>query len=213
MLRIVLLGFLIGVAALGGLFARRLHADRQPITGTAQFYVGGHKLAIDKAMIRSADLREGGAVNRLDLVLIWPTLAGGAANMGPADAPNLIFVALEDATARARSPDDIDPAGRPVELYARFLEIDAATGPGGLVQRPFRKASPYEGEQLFVSSPDERLFSARCPQDLASQDHCLWQTRLDNLDLIVRFRPQHLAEWRHLSGAIRLLMPKLRAKG
>lgn len=211
MIRFILYGFLIGLAALGGLFARRLYVERQPISGTAQFYVGGHKLTVDRAMVRNADLRNGGAINRLDLVLQWPTMAGAASLIGIGEQKLLIFASLEDATARAKAPDDIDPSERPVELYARFLESEAAAGPGGLVQRRFRKATPYEGEQLYVSSPDERLFSARCPQEATpSDDLCLWQTRLDNIDLVVRFQPQYLVEWRHLSGAIRQMVPKLR---
>lgn len=213
MLRFVLYGILIGIAAVGGLFARRLYVERQPISGTTQLYVGGHKLTIDRAMIRNPDLREGGAVNRLDLVLQWPTLSGAAALMGIGDQKILVFVALEDAVARAKAPDDIDPSERPVELYARFLEMDATAGPGGLVQRKFRKATPYEGEQLFVSTPDERQFSARCPLETTpTGDNCLWQTRQDGVDLFVRFQPDLLGEWRHLSGAVRLMVPKFRAK-
>ncbi|MCA0422701.1 MAG: hypothetical protein LCH61_05155 [Proteobacteria bacterium] len=212
MLRIVILGLLVGLAALVGLFTHRIVVENRPITGTAQYYVGGHKLQIERAMVRSAELRDGGAVNRLDLVLQWPTLAGAASQMGTADPANLIFMSLEDATSRQRSPDDIDPAERPVELYARFLESDAAPGPGGLVWRKFRKATPFEGEQLFVSSPDERQFSARCPAEgTKTQDVCLWQTRLDAMDVVVRFQPRHLAEWRHLASTVRLLVPKFRA--
>lgn len=212
MLRIIILGLLIGLAALAGLFTHRIVAENRPISGSSQFFVGGHRLTIERAMVRSTDLREGGAVNRLDLVLQWPTLAGAANQMGKGDPANLVFLSLEDATARQRSPDDIDPAERPVELYARFLESDAEPGPGGLVRRRFRKATPYEGEQLFVSSPDERQFSARCPVDsAATQDYCLWQTRLDAIDVVVRFQPRHLGEWRHLASAVRLLVPKFRS--
>ena len=212
MLRIVVLGFLLCLVALGGLFARRIYVERQPITGTARFLVGGHKLQIDRAMVRNPELRDGGATNRLDLVLQWPAMQGAAQHMGTTDRNMLVFVGLEDATARARSPDDIDPSVRPVELYARFLDMEADEGPGGLVQRRFRKASPYDGELLYLSTPDERIFSARCPQETApSGDLCLWQLRLQGVDLLVRFPPAMLAQWQHLNGTVRALVPRFRA--
>ena len=99
MLRIVVLGFLLCLVALGGLFARRIYVERQPITGTARFLVGGHKLQIDRAMVRNPELRDGGATNRLDLVLKWPAMHGAAQHMGTTDRSMLGFVGLEDATA------------------------------------------------------------------------------------------------------------------
>ena len=212
MFRLAILGFVLCLVALGGLFARRLYVERQPITGTAAFLVGGHKLQVDRAMVRNPDLRDGGVTNRLDLVLLWPGLRGAAQAIGSADRAQLVFVGMEDATARAKSPDDIDPSERPVELYARFVEMDADEATGGLIRRRFRKASPYEGELLYLSTPDERVFSARCPQDNApASDLCLWQLRQEGVDLLVRFPPTLLAEWQHLTTTVRALVPRFRA--
>lgn len=212
MLRIALLALFVFAAAAGGLFARRIYLERTPPTGSSEFYVGGQKLLVEKAMVRDPDLRQGGAFNRLDLVLNWSDFRGGAGGSQIQNRDALVFVALEDATTRASKPGDIDPAERPVDLYARFLAKDAWSNPGGLVMRRFRPGTPYEGEELYLSTPDERIFAARCPQANTQPgpgDQCLWQTRIGGLDLQVRFSPTLLVSWERLAGGIRQAIPRL----
>lgn len=213
MFRLVLIGLMLCVVAVLGMFARRIYVENTPPVGAAQFYVGGHRLMIEKSMVRHVDLREGGAVNRLDLILNWPDLSGAAGSLGSVEPRRLIFVTLEDSTLLAKQREDIDPAERPVELYARFLEAEATTGPGGLVVRRFRKATPYDGEDLYLSTPDERQFSARCPLPGApgapTGELCLWQTRINGLELHTRFAADHLEEWQKLASGIRAFATRL----
>jgi hypothetical protein len=209
MLRLLLYGMMIGLVAIGGMFARRIYMETARPAGTAQFFVGGLTLTVERAMVRNSDLSGGGAVNRLDLVLKWPDMSGAAGNFGVLEPRAMLFVTLEDATMLRQNRDDIDPAERPVELYARFLEAAAEPGPGGLLRRPFRDATPYAGEALYLSVPDERQFSARCPEPGASGplagDLCLWQTRIGNLELHSRFSREVLADWPVLAAAVRRL--------
>jgi hypothetical protein len=214
MLRIGLLAVLLCAAAAGGLLGRRIYLDRTPPAGAAAFFVGGQKLMAPRAMIRDPALRDGGAVERLDLALKWPGF-DGAVNAPRTDAAaGLIFVSVEDAQTRAAQPGDIDPSERPGELYARFLALEAWSNPGGLVMRRFRAGTPYEGEELYVSTPDERQFAARCPAQGASpvgEEQCLWQTRVSGLELQVRFPPRLLGEWPGLVRGVGALVPRLKA--
>lgn len=216
MLRLILVGLIVGVVAVGGMFARRIYTDSRAPAGSASLHVGGRTLNVERAMIRNRDLHKGGAVNRLDLVLRWPDLSGALALVGQKDAP-LLFVTVEDAAPLRRGPDDIDPADRPVELYARFLESEAEPGPGTLVIRRFRKNTPYEGEELYLSTPDERLFSARCPisgsPGALAGDLCLWQARINGLELHSRFPAAYLGDWQTMTAGVAALARRIGAEG
>jgi len=212
MLRLIVIGVLLALFALGGMFARRIYVDNQPPRGTVTVHVGSRSLSIDRAMLRNPDLTKGGAVNRLDLVLRWPDMAGAGGMLGRRDI-DLVFVTIEDAAASRRQPDDIDPADRPAELYARFVEPEATTTDNNLIARRFRKGTPYEGEDLFLATPDEREFAARCPvpgtPGALAGDLCLWQVRLEGLELHARFQPRYLADWPLLASRIRALATTL----
>lgn len=217
MLRLLLYGLMIGLVAIGGMFARRIYVETARPGGSATFLVGGLTLTVERAMLRNGDLSGGGAVNRLDLVLKWPEMTGAAGDFGRLEPRAVLFVTLEDATALMQSRDDIDPAVRPVELYARFLEASPEPGPSGLLRRPFREATPYAGEALYLSVPDERQFAARCPEPGAqgplAGDLCLWQTRIGSLELHSRFSRELLPDWQILAGSVRRLATLVTGKG
>lgn len=214
MLRMAVLAVFLVVAAAAGLLARRIYLDRTPPSGQSDFFIGGQKLVLPRAMVRDVDLRGGGALNRIDIALLWPELRGAAAATKAETERGLVFIGIEDAAPRAATPGDIDPTDRPVELYARFLAHEAWSNPGGLVMRRFRTGTPYEGEELYLSTPDERVFSARCPtvRSGGSDGMCLWQTRIAGLELQIRFSPRLLVEWQTLATGIRGLVPRLKAR-
>lgn len=211
MLRVFLFALALLFAAITGLIGRRIYVDQAGHSGFASFYVGGQTVTVDRAMIRNNELREGGAVNRLDLAVTWPDLKPAGVNIGEGGR-DLVFIAIEDAAVRKRSQDDMDPADRPVNLYARFLEQDTNTTGEGLVVRRFKNGTPYDGEELFVSSPDEREFSARCPvrkDDKGLEELCLWQIRVGGLEVHTRFARPALAQWTHLSNGVKALVQQL----
>lgn len=213
MVRMTILTVFLVIAAAAGMLARRVYLDRTPPGGEVRFLIGGQKVHVPRAMVREPDLREGGAVNRLDLALLWPELRGAAGASRSEMERGLVFIGIEDAESRAAAPGDIDPAERPVELYARFLAQEAWSNPGGLVMRRFRAGTPYEGEELYLSTPDERVFAARCPIQKAgnAEEPCLWQTRVAGLELQVRFAPRLLINWSALAREVRALLPRLKS--
>ena len=110
----------------------------------------------------------------------------------------------------------LDPAERPMQLYARFLQAETISGPGGLVARQFEKGSPYDLEQLYVAPPDGKDFFARCPNvegAAAPGDSCISMFRVDGLDVELRFAPELLENWDALNTGARGFISQIRAKG
>jgi len=212
MLRAIILTILLAAAAGAAYVGHRIRTERAEPAGVAVFTVGQKRLTIERAMVRDPALRGGGAVNRLDLALIWPEFRGIGATP-PSAGADLVFVAIEDVAQRTLAANEIDPVEQPIQLYSRFLDRDAWQNPGGLIMRRFRAGTPYEGEELYVAAPDERAFAARCPrysqQDGLPEDLCLWQTRQNGLDVQVRFPPRHLVNWQHLASHVRALVARL----
>lgn len=213
MLRLFLSALVILFAAITGMVARRIYVDHAAASGFASFYVGGRLVTVERAMIRNPDLRDGGAVNRLDLAVKWPDFRATGNAIGQ-PGQDIVLVAVEDAASRIKSPDDIDPAERPAALYARFLKEEATTTESGLVLRQFKPGSPYDGEDLYVSTPDEHVFAARCPRAVPKSglaENCLWQTRLNGLEVHTRFAPKLLDHWQGLVTGVRTLVPRIAA--
>ncbi len=130
----------------------------------------------------------------------------------------------EGLTERARNDvfitvslkdDGVDPADRPMQLYARFLQAETVAGPAGLVMRRFEQGSPYDLEQLYVAPPDGRDFFARCPKaesdGAAPEELCLSVFRVDGLDVELRFAPALLENWEALNEGARAFLGRIRA--
>lgn len=193
--------------AIGAVVAGLLRPPRRT-EAIAYAQVGKTTLAVP------ADYTRGGAdpkqviFDRLDLAAFLPDFkpAGRMADVRPgADmaerAERVAFVTL--------TPNDgsLDPADRPVRLYARFLDPIGYQNPGGLVRRRFQDDSPYQGEELYMALPEGRAFWARCPRREArpgvSLDACLWETRMEGLDIAVRFSSTRLTEWETIAEGVR----------
>lgn len=134
-------------------------------------------------------------VGMVRLRLDWP-------NFGPAQADNRrrLLVTLSP-------PDKVNEPATQLAVYARFLTPTVWSNPGGLVVRGFRKGSPYEGDELYVSVPDGRGFAARCPLDTAAgaalDELCRVTFRHRGLDVNIRFPRGIIADWELMIGGVR----------
>jgi hypothetical protein len=58
-----------------------------------------------------------------------------------------------------------------------------------------------------MALPEGRAFWARCPRaperGKGLPEPCLWETRIDGLDVSVRFSPVLLTEWERLADGVR----------
>lgn len=174
--------------------------------------VGVTKLRVPEQYIRDPEQRDNGASSRIHIAVIWPDftplLAPNSLLTPQAPSP-IIFMTLEAAD------DTINPAQRPSALYSRFLTTDVNEGASQLVTRIFKAGTPYAGEVLHIAPPNGEQFSARCqivkvPE--ARSEHCLWQLRIDKLDVQVRFSEELLADWEALSERTKELLAAIIVK-
>jgi hypothetical protein len=168
------------------------------------------------AYARDEATAAGGFTDRLAFAALFPDFsprrlaAKAFAPNKPADrGQNTVFVTI------SLKDDAIDPMDRPTNLYARFLEGDAWTSPGGLVMRRFQQGSPYDLEQLYIAPPDGRGFFARCPKPQASgpADACLSVFRTGALDVELRFAPALLEHWETLVDGAHAFVDRILAGG
>jgi hypothetical protein len=165
--------------------------------------IAGRRFSYKRAYARDPATAAGGLEDRLAFAVAFPDFAP----LAPARAA-LSSRAVAERNQKtilitlSAADDSMDPAERPGRLYSRFLEGDAATGPGGLIVRQFESGSPYQLEQLFLAPPDGRAFFARCPKQMppadAALDLCLTFFRTGSLDVELRFAASLLEHWESL---------------
>ena len=102
-------------------------------------------------------------------------------------------------------PDKVNEPARQLATYARFLTPTVWSNPGGLVVRGFRKGSPYEGDEFYVSVPDGKGFAARCPIEPAAglEEPCRITFQHRGMDVNIRFPRSIIADWALMLGGVR----------
>ncbi len=123
------LALLLLMLAAGGLWL--LRGREEAAARIVQAEIEGVHVAYPSAYARDPATQDGGTVERLAFLVEFP----GFAPHRPPGAARAPRAALVFITVR---PDDdaMNPAERPSQLYARFVQGDAQPGPGGLVIRP-----------------------------------------------------------------------------
>ena len=177
----------------------------------AEVFIGPSRLVFAPGYARLPSARRGGRFERLDLAASFPKFApaGEVTEASPSldlaeRGARTVFLTLTQAD------NTVDPAERPVKLYARFLEKEEWSHPGGLVMRRFSPGSPFDNEDLYIAPPEGRLFSARCMRPAVSPDGlpdtCIHEFRVNGLNAQLRFAPALLADWESLSEGARRLV-------
>lgn len=163
--------------------------------------IGNASFRLPPAYVRAGALPRAGSQERVDLALTFPGLEPPA----PGRATANLFVAI------LREDGVVDPSERVEQIYGRFMEPDIWQNPGGLLLRRFSAESPYADEELFISPPDGRRFTARCrkppaPGQVRTGDigeACLWRFRMAGADIQTRFSPDLLPQWEALAEELR----------
>ena len=147
-----------------------LRAGADSPAATVEANIGDTRFVFAPAYARDEATAAGGFQDRLAFVAVIPDFSPPP-RAARALSPKALTERARDNVFITVSPKDdgVDPADRPMQLYARFLEAETVAGPGGLVMRRFEQGSPYDLEQLYVAPPDGRDFFARCPKP-ASDD-------------------------------------------
>jgi hypothetical protein len=191
--------------AAGGIAGGMWWAQRPPAPPhMVEMRIGSETLVISSVYKgpRTADM--GREVGMTRLRVTWPELAAAA----PGD------IAEVHITIGPASPAT-DPRAQFATL-ARFLMPGAWSNPGGLVARSFKKGSPFEAEELFMSMPDGASFFARCTADVARtglDEGCRTVLKHGPFDITLRFPREALTEWGALSDGVRALVDSFRKPG
>ena len=178
--------------------------------------IAGVVFNVPPAAIRVPVQRRPGAQERIDLAFLWPSLEPPDPNTPkpsvpmpaewPAAAQTIarIFVTITPAGER------LDPTERVLNIYPRYTATETQDGPGDLTTLPFREGTPYQGEDLIydASTPG---FLVRCTRNGAgaTPGTCLYERRIAEADLMLRFPRDWLSDWREIAGRVDRLIARL----
>jgi len=169
--------------------------------------VAGVPMTIPANMIRFRSERRGGAVDKADLVLHWPTLQGLSDGntddfKDPTATAPLIF-----ATISARETT-LDASARLDAIYSRFFAGPEIAGAGGLVGRTMADDSPYKGEIVYAAPHGGFPFVARC---MAVETPDIPATCIRDIDIgrgltmLYRFNRAFLGDWKAIDSGMEAL--------
>jgi hypothetical protein len=175
-----------------------------PDAPTLPIVVGGVAFNIPPGALRMPVQRRAGAQERVDLAFQWPSLT-------PPDPQaklpgERLFVSIAVASAA------LPPTDRLKVVYPRYADPAAQPAPDGLVQYAFRDGTPYQGEDLVVAAAAPEKFALRCARERSPQAPatCLYDRRIGEADITVRFPRAWLERWRAIADGIDRLIGQLR---
>ncbi|HEY6259646.1 MAG TPA: hypothetical protein VIY51_28045 [Xanthobacteraceae bacterium] len=184
-----------------------LGAPQLPIT------IAGVAFNVPPAAIRVGVQRRPGALDRVDLAFLWPSLKPAdqpakppAPTAPPARTLDRLFITI------AAAGNAMAPAERVRTIYPRYASMEPTSGPSGLAVLAFREGTPYQGEDLIYDAATPENFLVRCSRNGAgaTPGTCLWEERIERADIVVRFPRDWLADWRSIASDIDRLIKNLR---
>jgi hypothetical protein len=178
--------------------------------------IAGVVFNIPPAAIRIPVQRRPGAQERVDLAFLWPSLEPPDPNPKPAppsshgeaadSAPVIerIFVTI------ARAGETLDPTERVLNIYPRYTAAETREGPADLTVLAFREGTPYQGEDLIYDATTPG-FLVRCTRNGpgAMPGTCLYERRITEADVVLRFPRDWLGNWRMVASQIEQLITRL----
>jgi len=172
--------------------------------------VAGVRFNVPPQAIRAAVQRRAGTQERLDLVYLWPSLTPPGPNVPAAGLAerDRVFVTITVAAS-------LPPVERLKNIYPRYVAPDPSPAPAGLSVFGFREGTPYRGEDLAFDPVAPERFLARC----ARASHpltpatCLYERRVGDADVTVRFPRDWLESWRDVAAGLDQLIGQLRPAG
>jgi hypothetical protein len=208
---VTLVGLIVAAAGIVTLLLWPRGAAMTPDTPALPITVGGVLFNVAPAAIRVPLQRRPGAQDRLDLAYLWPSLQPPDPAARPAPTEQAVpidrmFITIEPQSI-AVAPND-----RVRTIYPRYLAETQFDGPDGLKVIAFREGTPYQGEDLYFDPAAQPGFVVRCsrPGAAGTPGMCLYDRRIDQADITVRFPSEWLTSWRAVNGAIAKLLGQLK---
>jgi hypothetical protein len=193
---LILLSLLGGGGLALGLWWAKRPSTEPPVV---EMRIGQRQMAIPMAYLGPRTADSGREVGMARFRVMWPDMT----------APPLHEKAEVHITLRPADPG-ADPQAQFGKL-ARFLTSGAWSNPGGLVARGFKKGSPFEADELYMSLPDGKDFFARCTADVGPQrmdEGCRTVIKHEELDITLRFPREALTEWAALVEGSKALVDR-----
>ncbi len=183
--------------------------------------VAGVLFDVPPAAIRNAVQRHAGPNDRIDLAFMWPSLlpppsvakashAKTSEQSAPADGSGAPDPGVRFFVTIAPLGSVLPPLERLRGIYPRYVESEATAGTDGLAILPFRKGSPYAGEDLVYLSGSPEQFFARCTRDVQDvPGTCINERLIDAAEMTFRFPRAWLEDWRNVSAGFDRLMVQM----
>jgi len=168
--------------------------------------VAGVLFDVPPAAIRNVVQRHAGPNDRIDLAFMWPSLLPPPSDAKAGEQARLAGSTAPDPGARffvtiAPLGPVLPPLERLRGIYPRYVESEATAGADGLAILPFRKGSPYAGEDLVYLSGSPEQFFARCTRDVQDvPGTCINERLIDAAEVTFRFPRAWLEDWRNVSA-------------
>jgi hypothetical protein len=182
-----------------------LDAPSIPVT------IGGATFNIPPAAIRRPVQRRPGTQERIDASFLWPSLKAP----DPATRPEPILTPgqLDRVFVTITATDGLPASERIKTIYPRYLDARIVAAPNGLAARPFKDATPYQGEELIYDPQDAERFTTRCSQNgkASTIGVCLYERRIGDADVVVRFPRDWLTDWQNVRAGLETLVANFRA--
>ncbi|MBC7576416.1 MAG: hypothetical protein H7312_03520 [Tardiphaga sp.] len=176
--------------------------DRIPVSvGATLFNVPTHAF-------RRKVQKHSGPQERVDLSYLYPSLEAS-------DVPTHVSIENFDETQQpidriflsiTAHHEAMSPEARLRTVYPRY-DDQLMPVQDGLTTRPFRDASPYSQEDLFLGEAPALV--ARCTRDARTPGMCLSERRIGGPDLVFRFPRAWLEQWREVGNAMDALTLQL----
>lgn len=199
----------LAISWFGQSYGERLSlAGHSQSTDAVSVTIGRDQLALPANAIRFAHQREGGAVERVDLYLLWPEMAGySSAQRRRFDDLNysnsLLFLQISQSTMSR------DMSGRIEPIYRHLLDPQTSPGPAGLTIHTFKSGTGYEGETLLTGvTQDGSTYAIRCLLPRTTEQSTGSDCQRDihageDLTVLYRFSSQMLGDWETIDQAVR----------
>jgi len=173
--------------------------------------VGSEVLYIPENYIRYTNQRRSGVHQRLELYILWPSLAGYTDTYSEefnktSEESNLIFATLEKRSMA------YDMSGRISSIYKRFFFGEPTPYKAGLVKQSLTSEGGFIDEDLYYAAGSPYPFATRCVKDNSSvgTPYCLRDIHItENLSLTYRFHKRKLEDWISIDRKLRELVKSM----
>jgi hypothetical protein len=182
-------------------------------TATRQIVIGNDVVYAPANMIRFRSQRRASTLERLDLYLLWPDMAGYSESRKSEFNRAVVNPAMLFLTLEPRSMSQ-DMSGRIEPIYSKFLTGPSLDSGNGLLRRALSPDGGFNGEELWYEANSPYPFAARCvrPDEASATPYCLRDIHVgQDLSVTYRFHQSLIGEWMALDAAVRAQVKRLLA--